>query len=63
MVVGRIFCSVGVAIGVAVSCSDGGDGFCCSGAELVLKFSANCSTSVVALGGILKKVSWVQDCE
>ena len=52
---GGIGCSVGAVIVVSVPCSVIGDGFCCSGAVLVLKMSTNCSTSVVALGIYSKK--------
>ena len=47
---GGMGCSVGAAIEVSVTCSYGGDGFGCYVAALVLKISANCSTSVLALG-------------
>ena len=51
---GGIGCSVGPTIGLSVPCSDLGYGFGCSGARLVLKVLANCSTAVVALVSILK---------
>ena len=50
-----IGCSVCATIGLSVPCSVGGDGFCCYGALLIIKISANCSTSVVALGPYSKK--------
>ena len=52
---GDIVCSVGTALGVSVPLSIGGDGFYFSGAVLVLKKSANCSTEVAALGPYSKK--------
>ena len=52
---GGLGCSVGTTIGVSVSCSVGGDDFCCYGAVFVLKISANFSTAVVALGPHSKK--------
>ena len=50
-----IGCSVGGALGVSVPCYIGGDGLCCSFAVLLLRFSANCSTAVLALGTYYKK--------
>ena len=52
---GGLGCSVGAAIEVSVNFYSGGDGFGCYGAALVLKISANCSTSVLALGPYYKK--------